>query len=345
MDIIRSNYSTIGPYAQQEAPSAPEYPYTDILDAYRGAMEAADRLDEGEEVYVDNWQPLDGSQNHTSQNKGFQRLLTHLFGDYFKEDADEEIASDMADRWVAFSRTGDPNYDESKAEWRPWRFNFEGGRDRDTSPWRPEELDFLDIENDRGMEDDDNRTAEDGYVWSEDPLERAYRKRALKAIGMEVIEEDVFQTMLRRIPKGNVDTSKDYPFNGFLFGGSNKPAKDQASHDRQLTRRAVRQLQQIAQDMGVLGRGLQGETPRRGNAMEWEDDFFPEMLELKWPPDGRLVERDCTCDLWDNIRCKSILYALHLLSFFLAGTVCLPTIQTSLFFASFFLVYRSLLII
>ena len=43
MDIIRSNYSTLGPYAQREAPKSPNYPYTDMLLAYKGAMEAADR--------------------------------------------------------------------------------------------------------------------------------------------------------------------------------------------------------------------------------------------------------------------------------------------------------------
>lgn len=31
MDIIRSNYSTLGPYAQEEAPGAPEYPYRYVI--------------------------------------------------------------------------------------------------------------------------------------------------------------------------------------------------------------------------------------------------------------------------------------------------------------------------
>lgn len=300
MDIIRSNYSTIGPHAQDEAPPTPEYPYTDILDAYRGAMEAADRLDEGEEVF-DSYAPSDSVQNHTSHNKGFQRLLTHLFGDYFKEDADEEIASDMADRWVAFSRTGDPNYEESRAHWRPWRYGFQNDWEQDTSPWRAEELDIFNVDNDELLEYDTD-PSDDAYMWSDDPQERAYRKRTLDALGMEVVEEDVFQTMLRRTPKPH-DESTDNPFNSF-FGSGNKP-----SAEHEMTRRAVRQLQQIAQDMGVLGSGLQGEPRHRGQTDNWEDDFFPEMLELKWPPDGRLVERDCTCDMWDRIRCKSTVNA------------------------------------
>jgi hypothetical protein len=54
--------------------------------------------------------------------------------------------------------------------------------------------------------------------------------------------------------------------------------------------------------MGILGIGLAGER----SFSEWNEDFFPEMLELKWPPEGLLVERDCTCDMWDRIRCKCI---------------------------------------
>jgi hypothetical protein len=128
---------------------------------------------------------------------------------------------------------------------------------------------------------------------------RLYWRRALDALEMEMIEEDVFQT----------NTSMDNPFNEFVSGRSHKPAMDQGSHERQLTRRVVRQLQQIAQDMGVLGRGSQGEPPRRGT-----EDYFPELLELKWPPDSRLVERDCTCDMWDRIRCKSVVYRTRLVA-------------------------------
>ena len=46
MDIIRSNYSTLGPHAQEEAPSAPDYPYTQIMAAYRGALEAVEQYDD-----------------------------------------------------------------------------------------------------------------------------------------------------------------------------------------------------------------------------------------------------------------------------------------------------------
>ena len=39
MSIIRSHYSTLSPFAEREAPVSPEYPFTDILAAYQGALE------------------------------------------------------------------------------------------------------------------------------------------------------------------------------------------------------------------------------------------------------------------------------------------------------------------
>ena len=41
MDVLRSNYSTLGPFGQNEAPSAPEAPFTDIMAAYRSAFQEA----------------------------------------------------------------------------------------------------------------------------------------------------------------------------------------------------------------------------------------------------------------------------------------------------------------
>lgn len=68
---------------------------------------------------------------------------------------------------------------------------------------------------------------------------------------------------------------------------------------------------QIAQAMGVVGTGLRGEATRAD--ARWDDDFFPELMELKWPPEGRLVERDCTCDMWDRIRCMFFFVGLNTL--------------------------------
>ena len=295
MDIIRSNYSTLGIFAQQEAPSSPEYPYTDIMNAYRGALEAADRMVTNEETTSSATPAWVNEGFNLTHTKAFQKLLGHFFGDYFQEDADEEIASDMADRWVAFAKNGDPNYDGAPAEWRPWRYQLDETFSREKGrSWRPEDFDL--IFDDEDMDGDlDNETTSEGYSWSDDPQLRMYRRRALAALGMEVVEEDVFRTMLKRTKKKEEVESF---FESVFFANNVQSGR---SKDSKRTRRAISRLQQIAQDMGVLGRGLSGE-PKRGNTKSWEEEFFPEILELKWPPEGRLVERDCTCDFWDKIR-------------------------------------------
>ena len=86
------------------------------------------------------------------------------------------------------------------------------------------------------------------------------------------------------------------------------------------TKSAIRQVQRIAQDMGVLGTGLKGTDENRGTGTYnyWDDDFFPQLLELKWPPEDRLIERDCTCDFWEKIRCTEPL--IHFPNLYLLST-------------------------
>lgn len=301
MDIIRANYSTLSPIAQKEAPRSPEYPYTDFLAAYKEALRAADRDDTEEPEYFED--------HNSTHGTNFQRILDHFFGDYFKEDPDEDIANDMANRWYAFARNGDPNYSESKAKWRPWRYAFEEqvGQNQlinkdSYKPGTTFDLDHIfSLENITG-EDVDNSTTVEGFSWSGVFEERVFRRRILKELGMEVAAEDVFQTMLRRKAKSGDDT--DYSFNSLLFGSVAGPKSKQGSREQQRRRKALRQLIQIAQDMKIMGTGLQGDQRRGHSVGSWEDDFFPQILELKWPPEDRLVERDCTCDMWDRIRCK-----------------------------------------
>ncbi|KAL7581155.1 hypothetical protein ACA910_005947 [Epithemia clementina (nom. ined.)] len=290
LEIIRTNYSTLGPYAQEEAPTSPEYPYTEMMAAYRGAMEAADRMDE-------ETQNIE-TGNATKFSKRFQHLLHHFFGDYFKENADEEIARDMGDRWVAFAKSGDPNYDGSKAKWHPWRYLMDDAysrRDDRYRPWQTQDFDrIFDLQI---PQDVDEPVDEEFFVWSDNPEEQIYRRRALNAMGMEVVDEDLFRTMLKRKPR---DEGSEPSYDPFPFGNMARNKENAGQKER--ARRAVIQLQQIAQDMGVIGTGLRGEPKKNSNTDTWEENFFPEIMELKWPPEGRLVERDCTCDLWDKIR-------------------------------------------
>ena len=218
-------------------------------------------------------------------------------------------AAAMADRWVAFARTGTPNHDASPtARWRPWRYLLDENHQREDKKhrsWQPEDFDRLfsaiGVE-EEGEEIELNKTDASEFVWSDDPAFRSYRRRTLSALGMRVVEEDVFQTLLRRTKKRDDDDS----FFDALFGKPGRTSKDNLKA-KKVRRQAIRRLQQIAQDLGFIGAGLRGEPKRAGvpghrNDALWEEDFFPEILELKWPPEGRLVERDCTCDLWDKIR-------------------------------------------
>jgi hypothetical protein len=321
MEIIRSNYSTLSPYAQAEAPAPPEYPFTRKISLYREMMETMQKKSDDsaagvtdgvltQSLNLSQWVPHSTTDDENHKENTFKRLLELVFGDYFEEDADDEIASDMADRWVAFARTGNPNYEGGRAKWHPWLHVANDDRRRseseEESGWRSEELDMFDLDIESIMSEDENHSSIESQVWSEDPFERAYRRRTLKALALEVAEEDVFQTILRRVK--TEPTEPENPFNQFLFGSGNKNRDGESRRAGQtkqgeieLSRRAIRQLQQIAQDMGVLGTGLRGEPSHHGT-IDWEDDFFPELLELKWPPEDRLVERDCTCDMWDRIR-------------------------------------------
>jgi Carboxylesterase family len=224
---------------------------------------------------------------------GFQRLLGKFFGDYFTEDADEEIASDIADRWVSFAKTGDPNYASGVAQWKPWRYLFDGEVEvEDSQLWQADNFDeIFDTSRFEEAKSSVNQSVIEGHLWSDDPVERTYRRRALLALGMEVVEENGYQTMLRRIKFGE---EGENPFHNFFM----RIASSHASANRRVgggrdkdIRRAVRQLQRISQDMGFIGTGLGGDQQRRDlTTSDWEDAFFPEIMALKWPPEGRLVE-------------------------------------------------------
>lgn len=127
--------------------------------------------------------------------------------------------------------------------------------------------------------------------------ERAYRRRALTALGFESVDEDIYRTELRRAVHKPHENDLDMAFltSRFLFRSSLR-----IDHEQGFPNAEVQEVFRIAQEMGILGIGLAGER----SSSEWNEDFFPDMLELRWPPEGRLVEWDCTCDMWDRIRCK-----------------------------------------
>jgi hypothetical protein len=142
----------------------------------------------------------------------------------------------------------------------------------------------------------------------EEKLGQALRDRALQALNMEVVEEDALRSELKRTKSTNPDPDNPFFSLKFLssFGVSSPPKEGNLGG---LTKDLARQVQRAAQEMGVLGTGLRGEDRVGGIFVShqnnnWDDFFFPQIMELMWPPEGRLVERDCTCDFWDRIRCK-----------------------------------------
>jgi hypothetical protein len=324
MEILRTNYSTLSPYAQQDAPSAPEYPYKEFLAACRGKIEAAalDDSTEQDPHYLSN--SSGSSQEATTKNeyalhhsKAFQKILTHFFGDYFTVDADEELASDMADRWASFSRTSDPNYEGSPKEWLPWwnrqtsSFELRNGNTILDFTYTDVESLWNDFEEQNPFnEDRSTMNFYDEDEFSEDfdeynsylHREQYYRQKALSALNLEVAEEDVFRTELRRSSHkamlnggrenlGGMLLSQYYK--NFISGRKNVAALD--SIPQQPTPRFDPQkVLSMAQEMGIMGKGLLGNGKQRS-------EFLPEFLDLSWPPEERLVERDCTCDMWDKL--------------------------------------------
>mmetsp|Transcript_23956 Transcript_23956/g.52386 ORF Transcript_23956/g.52386 Transcript_23956/m.52386 type:complete len:436 (-) Transcript_23956:2895-4202(-) len=353
MDIIRSDYSTLSGVAQEEAPPPPEYPYTDLMSAYKGVIKDDDA--DYKENYGDPGKSDDDNNSWSSPSSSafplpnqlsnytsyFQRILRHFFDDYFLEDSDEETAHDMARRWVAFARTGEPNHDESSVEWIPWRYiphsvdldrvssNKDGPSDEHL-PWGVKGRELFNIWRDveekvlQDLEENDDLNREEEEV--DRNVENAFRKRALEVLSMEVVEEDFLRTELKRNKPSSGSINGENPlealrmylarWNNTMSGFSSSEGNG-SGNDHYIM---IEQIQRMAQDMGVLGRGLSGEYDKLlgggigiggggiGNSggssshEYWEDDFFPQFIELQWPPEGRLLERDCTCDFWERIR-------------------------------------------
>jgi hypothetical protein len=123
----------------------------------------------------------------------------------------------------------------------------------------------------------------------------------LEVIEMEVVDDDPLRTELRR--SRNVQTSPSWTEQ--LGNGDLGDDKSIPNHQM------IRRIQRFAQDMGVLGSGLRGDerwllqgtsTSGKSNSASgqeigsqhntyWDDAFFPQLLEIKWPSEGRLVER------------------------------------------------------
>ena len=244
----RSDYSTLSRVAEEEAPSPPEFPYTDLLSAYKDDL--------NNETVRTTSSSTSSSQlsNYTSY---FQGILRHFFDDYFLEDSDEETAHDMARRWVAFARTGNPNHDESSVEWIPWRFiphfnNPEGKSHDDYLPWESDRRKLFNIW--RDVEDKVLEDSEGTMEFSQEgeelalSVEAAFRKRALEVLNMEVVEEDSLRTELTRNKPSSSNANGDNPLGAlrqYLSRWNN--TIDTVTGENSAM---IEQIQRMAQDMG-----------------------------------------------------------------------------------------------
>lgn len=86
-------------------------------------------------------------RNATSVKEFVSNLVWGLF---FQVDTDERLASMMADSWVAFGKTGNPNYKGAAIHWRQWK-----GRRRYHLQQNPVDDDEEDEDGDYDMDEDD----------------------------------------------------------------------------------------------------------------------------------------------------------------------------------------------
>lgn len=208
------------------------------------------------------------------------------------------MASDMSERWGSFARSSNPNYAGSKAIWLPWRHKSDNGTifnddsldgfwfQREGNNWSDEIFDVWDDDYDE-FSDSEDLDARDEF----------YRRRALEAMELDVVSEDVFATELRRVQYRELEEDVA-SLKGKVLKRLNL-ADDKPMH---MSKERAREAVRLAQELGLLGMGLSEDETGKDFRFDSSEIFFPELLELTWPPEGRLIERDCTCDMWDRIR-------------------------------------------
>ena len=307
MDIIRSEYSITSNLAHEEAPKPPEYPYSEAIAAFKG-----DVTNFTTSPVFNASTSLNGA-NDTHKN---HNLLNQFFGEYFADDADEELALDMSERWASFAKSGSPNYEGGRVEWETWarkRRNVTSTTPPSSSPPSPAEDPSDDVEFEEGE-------LFASLYWRDEESEDAYRERVLSLLGLEAAVDDGYRTELRarRKEKGEREERRLWfgLFGGFGKGMSAHEEGEGATgagyfHYRDIKNQAANVLR-LAQDYGVVG---EGETTDDSVKVDPDLDpdgaegqrggvWFSQLLELSWPPEARIVERDCTCEFWDRIKYK-----------------------------------------
>lgn len=181
-----------------------------------------------------------------------------------------ELAIDMAERWANFAKTGDPNYEDG-VTWNTWQTY----KNTATS----KEWNFVDYED----EYDDISDAAyydtdvDDYYNMDDYDVMKHRKEALEFMKLSSVEEKNSQRLeLKRLANpSNIDTS----YWDKIWHNSNI-----LGDEGRYTREQFIDALQKAQRIGAVGPDLK------------------ELLDFHWQPEARIIEEDCTCEMWDRIR-------------------------------------------
>jgi len=249
--------------------------------AYRGALEAVEQFDDNDSEPYDKKSDGNGigfGRNHT---KAFQRILKHFFGDYFKEDADEEMATDMSERWAAFARRSNPNYDGSKADWLPWRHKAENSTFFSSEDPAVSETELWEDWNDELWDEYDEYDSDEELEVEEATMDDFYRRKALELMQMDVVVEDVFRTELKRM-KYRKEAEDE---NSSLLKGNvwKRWYQQQERNFPPMARKRANEARRFAQELGIMGIGLSED--KTGGGIHPTEVYFPELLELTWPPE------------------------------------------------------------
>ena len=111
-------------------------------------------------------------------------------------------------------------------------------------------------------------------------MDELYRHRALELMQMAVVEEDLFRTELKRVQYRKEAEDED---SSFLKGTLWKRWYQQNGRQFDpMGRIRANEARRLAQEIGVMGIGLSEDT--RG-AVPPAEIYFPELLELTWPPE------------------------------------------------------------
>ena len=220
--------------------------------------------------------------------------------------ADASLSLDMCARWAAFAATRSPNRVSggSSPRWEPWRTALEVGKGSEEGGGGADRCGAAPFES---FDDAFHEAVE----WEEGLSEDAYRAKLLGFLGLETAVDDDHRTELRRKRGGATTTTTTAAYGG--GGVDEKLSKIRAIADEVL---------RIGQEAGVLGRfssrrwendrgtatgtgtGARGggddDDTKRGSSAGRAD--FPSLMEFRGShPEARLLENDCSCEMWNDI--------------------------------------------